>query len=107
MTQSWDDLLARTAPEVRERGMRLARKYKAEILLEQLRESHGLSRAEMADLLGDVGGDGDEADLRVSQLEALVTRLGGELAVTATFPGGRIEMKHFGKGERREIAAVG
>lgn len=109
--KTFEDLAAETmSPEAIRRSDERSREHLAEMLLGEMREAEGFNQSDLADVLGIEPAALDaierEGDAALSTLDAIVEALGGELVVTANFPRGRIEIKRFGKGRRREVARV-
>ena len=96
----FSDLMKDWSPERRARHEAHKAKFEAELVsLEQLRERLGLSQEELANLM-DVQQPAisklvRRSDMKVSTLRELITAMGGELHITATFAGRSVEIDNF------------
>ena len=101
----FEELVKETmSPELIRRSDELYRKYRAEMVLQKMREAQGMSQADVAAVLGvgqpDLSETGCQRDMKLSTLGQFVRALGGELRVTAAFPDGDIRLTQF---EQEEV----
>ena len=96
----FSDLMKDWSPERRARSAARLAELAAELVsLEQLREGLGISQEELANIM-DVQQPAisklvRRADMKVSTLRDLISAMGGELHITATFPDRSVEIGNF------------
>lgn len=93
MANKWNNLKHRMSPEARARVDARVRATLDAMPLAEIRKAVGMTQAELAAALdtgqGSVSKVENAADLYLSTLRRFVEALGGELIITASFPGGR------------------
>ena len=100
MAKTFDDLVRRTATETtRIRAARRTRELLDEMLLSEIRVASGKTQLQVADALGikqpSLSKLEKQADMQLSTLRRIVSVLGGELEVVATFPKGKVKLEQF------------
>lgn len=93
MAKKWETLKKRMSREAQARVDAQVREDLASMPLAEVRKAIGLTQAQLAETL-DMGQGGvskieNAADMYLSTLRRFVEALGGQLVITATFPGGR------------------
>ena len=96
----FSDLMKGWGPERRARSDARQTRLAADLVsLEQLREGLGLSQEALANLMEvqqpAISKLVRRSDMKVSTLRDLVSAMGGELHITATFPDGSVEIDNF------------
>jgi transcriptional regulator with XRE-family HTH domain len=107
MAKSFDELVKRTTTKKTfQRAAARARELLGELLLSEIRERAGKSQRQVADALGikqpSLSKLEKQSDMQISTLRRIVNALGGELEVSARFPGGTVTIEPFnelGSGE--------
>lgn len=91
--KKWADLKARMSPESRAHVDEEVRKTLASMPLAEIRKAIGMTQQELAETLdtgqGSVSKIENAADMYLSTLRRFIEAMGGELTLTAKFPGGR------------------
>ena len=99
MAKKFDDLRARMAPESRALAEARTAEMLAAMPLSVLRQARGMTQEEMARALGTTQASVSKlerrGDVHVSSLRRYVAALGGELEITARFPGGEVRLDGF------------
>lgn len=99
MAKNFSALREKMSPESRKRSKALAAKYCAEMPLNELREALEITQVHLARILGvnqaAVSKMERRTDMYVSTLQGFVKAMGGELKITARFPGGTVEISQF------------
>ena len=100
MAKKFKTLREKMSPESRERSLRLAAKYRAEMPLDELREARAMTQVHLARILkvnqAAVSKMERRTDMYVSTLQDFVKAMGGELKIIARFPDGTVEINQFG-----------
>ncbi len=93
MAHKWDNLKARMSPAARARVDARVGKTLASMPLAKIRRAIGMTQTELAERIGTAQGSVSKiesaADMYLTTLRKYVEALGGELRLTAVFPGGR------------------
>src|SRR5438445_9162913 len=99
MAKNFKNLRDKMSPALRERARELAKKYRAEMALDELREAREMTQVHLAKILGvnqaAVSKLERRTDMYVSTLQGFVKAMGGELKITAKFPEGTVEISQF------------
>lgn len=104
---SFEELRSRMSPRARARAQTEALRLRKEMDLADIRRALRLSQEELAQTLN-VGQAAvakleKRTDLYVSSLRRFIEAMGGELEITARFPGGAVRIRRFGDlGTKRE-----
>ncbi len=109
MANKWDSLKNRMSPRARARVDARVRKTLESMPLAEIRKAIGMTQKELAGKLeveqGSVSKVENAADMYLTTLRKYVEALGGELHLTATFPGGRrVEIDHVAEAAERRMA---
>jgi transcriptional regulator with XRE-family HTH domain len=98
------------------RAQRLAKKYRAEMALDELREARAMTQQHLAKILGvnqaAVSKMEHRADMYISTLQDFVRAMGGRLVISAIFPEGEVKITQFqslangNEASRKEMAAA-
>jgi predicted XRE-type DNA-binding protein len=93
----------------RARANQLAAQYRSEMALDELREARAMTQQHLARILkvnqAPVSKMERRTDMYISTLQHFVRAMGGELKITAVFPGGgKIETKQFDQGKKAAAA---
>ena len=103
MAKNFKSLREKMSPAARERARELAKKYRAEMALDELREARDMTQQHLAKILGinqaAVSKMERRADMYVSTLQDFVRAMGGHLEIRAVFPEGAVRITQF-----RELA---
>jgi DNA-binding transcriptional regulator YiaG len=99
MANKWNKLKQQMSPEARKRVDARVQATLESMPLAEIRRAIGMTQAELAERLeigqGSVSKLENAADMYLTTLRKYVESLGGELRLTAEFPGGRrIEIEH-------------
>ncbi len=99
MANKWDNLKRRMSPQARARVDARVKDTLAAMPLAEIRKAIGMTQVGLAESLevsqGSVSKIEHAADMYLTTLRKYVRALGGELHLTAVFPGGRrIEIEH-------------
>lgn len=99
MARKWDDLKRRMSPAAQARVESQVKEELAAMPLAEVRRAIGMTQAELAQRLelgqGSVSKIENAADMYLTTLRKYVEALGGELELTASFPGGRrVQIDH-------------
>jgi DNA-binding XRE family transcriptional regulator len=99
MAHKWDNLRRRMSPQARARVDARVRETLAAMPLAEIRKAIGMTQVELAASLdvaqSSVSKIENAADMYLTTLRKYVRALGGELHLTAVFPGGRrVEIEH-------------
>lgn len=93
MAKKWDTLKGRMSPAARARVDSRVKTTLDSLPLAEIRKAVGLTQAQLANGLdqgqGSVSKIENAADMYLSTLRKFIEALGGELVITASFPGGR------------------
>jgi predicted XRE-type DNA-binding protein len=95
----FSDLLAAMPAERRAHIDRLSEEVREEMNLTQLRSAHQLSQAALGEILHveqpAVAKLEKRTDMYISTLRRFIEAMGGELEITARFPGYNVRIKNF------------
>ena len=99
------------APEARAKADSLAKKYLAELPLDELRVARNMSQESLAEILGvkqnAVSKLERRADMYVSSLRGMIRAMGGDLRIEAVFSDGVVLIDQFnGVGKQLSAAQV-
>ena len=104
MANKWDNLKRRMSPRARARVDARVKETLASMPLAEIRKAIGMTQVDLAETLdvsqGSVSKVENAADMYLTTLRKYVRALGGELHLTAVFPGGRrVEIDHVAEVE--------
>jgi transcriptional regulator with XRE-family HTH domain len=104
MAKKFSELRARMSREAQAKADSLAKKYLAELPLDELRVARNMSQESLAQVLGvkqnAVSKLERRTDMYVSSLRNVIRAMGGDLRIEAVFPDGIVlidQFKHVGK----------
>lgn len=104
MAKKFSELRAKMPREAQAQAASLAKKYLAELPLDELRVARNLSQENLAQVLGvkqnAVSKLERRTDMYVSSLRNVIRAMGGDLRIEAVFPDGVVlidQFKHVGK----------
>jgi transcriptional regulator with XRE-family HTH domain len=113
MAKNFSILRKKMSPAAQERAQRLAKKYRAEMALDELRAAREMTQQHLAKILGvnqaAVSKMEHRADMYISTLQDFVRAMGGQLVISAVFPEGEVKITQFqnlGEEQLKEVAAV-
>jgi len=106
MAKNFKNLRDKMSPALRERARELAKKYRAEMALDELREARDMTQQHLAKILGvnqaAVSKMERRTDMYISTLQDFVRAMGGQLVITALFPEGEVQIDQFENLRREE-----
>ena len=106
MAKNFKNLREKMSPASRERARELAKKYRAEMALDELREAREMTQQHLAKILGvnqaAVSKMERRTDMYISTLQDFVRAMGGQLVITALFPEGEVQIDQFENLRREE-----
>ena len=106
MAKNFKNLRDKMSPALRERARELAKKYRAEMALDELREARDMTQQHLAKILGvnqaAVSKMERRTDMYISTLQDFVRAMGGQLVITALFPEGEVQIDQFENLRRQE-----
>src|SRR5438445_12275014 len=99
MAKNFKNLRDKMSPALRERARELAKKYRAEMALDELREAREMTQQHLAKILGvnqaAVSKMERRTDMYISTLQDFVRAMGGRLVISALFPEGEVQIDQF------------
>src|SRR5207245_11464933 len=99
MTKNFKNLREKMSPASRERARELAKKYRAEMALDELREAREMTQQHLAKILGVNQAAGSKmerrTDMYISTLQDFVRARGGQLVITPLCPEGEVQVERF------------
>src|SRR5207244_11046321 len=99
MAKNFKNLRDKMSPALRERARELAKKYRAEMALDELREARDMTQQHLAKILGVNQAAASKmerrTDMYISTLQDLGRAMGGHLIITALLPEGEVRMAQF------------
>jgi transcriptional regulator with XRE-family HTH domain len=109
MAKNYNLLRGKMSPAARERARQLADQDEREMALDELRQACDMTQQQLARILrvnqAAVSKMERRTDMYLSTLREFIRAMGGELKITATFPGGgQVEIKQF---EQHKKAGAG
>jgi transcriptional regulator with XRE-family HTH domain len=109
MARNFSELRANMLPEARAKADSLAKKYLAELPLDELRVARNMSQESLAKILGvkqnAVSKLERRTDMYVSSLRGVIRAMGGDLRIEAVFPDGVVLIDQFNKVGKHVSAA--
>ena len=99
MAKDFKELRAKMNPKSRAGAAALAKRYRDEMALDELRVARKLTQENLAVVLGvnqsAISKLERRTDMYVSTLASFIRAMGGELKIEACFPDGRVEIRNF------------
>jgi transcriptional regulator with XRE-family HTH domain len=99
MARKFSELRAKMSPEAQSKAKSLAKKYLAELPLDELRVARNMSQENLAQVLGvkqnAVSKLERRTDMYVSSLRNVIRAMGGDLRIEAVFPEGVVVIDQF------------
>jgi transcriptional regulator with XRE-family HTH domain len=106
MAKNFKRLQEKMSPASRNRARELAKKYRAEMALDELREARDMTQQHLAKILGinqaAVSKMERRTDMYISTLQDFVRAMGGQLVISVVFPEGEVQIDQFEKLRREE-----
>jgi len=106
---NWNNLTKRMTRERRSGIEQGVREDLADMLLSEIRRLAGLTQGQLARSLGikqpTLSQLESQDDMRIDTLRRIVEALGGELEITAHFPGSRVRLSQFNEAGRKRRTA--
>jgi transcriptional regulator with XRE-family HTH domain len=106
MAKNFKSLREKMSPAARERARELAKKYRAEMALDELREARDMTQQHLAKILGinqaAVSKMERRTDMYISTLQDFVRAMGGQLVISVVFPEGEVQIDQFENLRREE-----
>jgi transcriptional regulator with XRE-family HTH domain len=113
MAKNFSVLRKKMSSAAQERAHRLAKKYRAEMALDELRAAREMTQQHLARILGvnqaAVSKMEHRADMYISTLQNFVRAMGGQLLISAIFPEGEVKITQFenlGDEQPEDVAAA-
>jgi transcriptional regulator with XRE-family HTH domain len=107
MAKNFHELRKRMSAPAREKARALARKYAAEMPLDELRAARQMTQEHLAKRLGTkqaaISKMERRTDMYLSTLQSIVRAMGGELRIEAVFPEGAVEINQFRRLRRSRV----
>ncbi|MCU1306783.1 MAG: transcriptional regulator, family [Acidobacteriaceae bacterium] len=104
MKKNFNELRAKMSPAAQKRSAELAKRYREQMALDELRVARDLTQEHLAKLLGvkqsAISKMERRADMYVSTLQSMIKAMGGTLEITAVFPEGKVPISQFRKLKR-------
>ena len=101
MAKKFSELRAKMSPEAQAKAEALAKRYLAELPLDELRVARNMSQENLAQVLGvrqnAVSKLERRTDMYVSSLRNVIRAMGGDLRIEAVFPDGVVLIDQFKK----------
>src|SRR3954470_19261703 len=101
MKKNFNELRAKMSPASQKRSAELAKRYREQMALDELRVARDLTQEHLAKLLGvkqaAVSKMERRADMYISTLQSIIRAMGGELKIQVAFPEGKVEINQFRK----------
>ena len=108
MARKFSELRAKMLPEAQLKAESLAKKYLAELPLDELRVARNMSQESLAQVLGvkqnAVSKLERRTDMYVSSLRNVIRAMGGDLRIEAVFPDGVVVIDQFKHVEGRVLS---
>ena len=99
MARKFSELRAKMSPEAQSKAKSLAKKYLAELPLDELRVARNMSQEHLAQVLGvkqnAVSKMERRTNMYVSSLRNVIRAMGGDLRIEAVFPDGIVLIDQF------------
>lgn len=99
--KNFSELRDKMSPESQERSRKLARAYREQMALDELREARDLTQEHLATILNvkqsAISRMERRTDMYVSTLNTMIRAMGGQLKIHAIFPEGHVEITQFRK----------
>ncbi len=110
MAKNFKTLQSKMSPESLARSQEKARRYSAEMALDELREAREMTQDTLASILNvnqsAISKLERRADMYISTLKSVVKAMGGDLRIEAVFPDGKVAINQF-KDFRKKRKAAG
>jgi transcriptional regulator with XRE-family HTH domain len=106
MAKNFKTLQEKMSPASRRHARELAKKYRAQMALDELREARDMTQRHLARILGinqaAVSKMERRTDMYISTLQDFVRAMGGKLVITAVFAEGEVQIDQFEKLQRED-----